>query len=229
MQLEGRTALVTGTSRGIGPAIVRALRGEGARVLCHARTMEAADAAARDLGGEPGAGDLGDEPGIADVAAQVRALAPELHVLVHNAGILERGSIDDATRADLEACFAVNVLAPIGLTQALLGPLRAADRARVVVVSSTMGQFSGGMTGGSLPYRVSKAAVNAFVACTATELAADSILVNAMHPGWVKTAMGGAAAPVTPEEAAVTALHLATLPDGAPSGRFWRDCAEIPW
>ncbi len=229
MQINGRTALVTGTSRGIGPAIARAFADQGGRVICHARTEDDARRAAEEVGGEPVAGDLGDAAGIAEVAARVATLAPELDVLVHNAGVLRRGGVDDALRDDLDVCFAVNVVAPIGLTQALLPQLRAADAARIVVVSSTMGQFAGGMTGGSLPYRVSKAAVNAFVACTATELAGDGILVNAMHPGWVKTAMGGPAATVTPEEAAVTALYLATLPDGGPTGRFWRGCLEIPW
>ena len=141
MLLDGQTALVTGTGRGLGPAIAGALGSEGARLLCHARTSEDAHRAAQDLGGEPVWGDLSGEEGIAAVAEQALALAPALDVLVHNAGILRRGGAADARRADIEACFAVNVLAPFGLTQALLPALRRAGHARIVVISSTMGQF----------------------------------------------------------------------------------------
>ncbi len=229
MLLDGQTALVTGTGRGLGPAIVTALKSEGARVLCHARTEIDARRASIDLGGEPVWGDLGTADGVAAAAAQAAQLAPQLHVLVHNAGVLRRGGVADAQRSDIEDCFAVNVLAPVGLTQALLPSLRAAGHARVVVVSSTMGQFTSGMRGGSLPYRISKSAVNAFVANTASELAGDGILVNAMHPGWVRTDMGGSSASVAPEEAAKMALQLATLDAGGLTGRFWRDGVEIPW
>ena len=149
--------------------------------------------------------------------------------LVHNAGILLRGSAADVDRGALERSFAVNAVAPVLLTEALLPALRAARSARVVVVSSTMGQLAGGMSGGSLPYRMSKAAANVFVANCAAELARDGILLNAMHPGWVRTDMGGAGASVSVEEAAATALRLATLPDDGPSGRFHRRDEEIPW
>ncbi len=229
MLLDGQTALVTGTGRGIGPAIVTALKTEGARVLCHARTEIDARRAAIDPGGEPVWGDLSTADGVHEVGVQAALLAPRLHVLVHNAGVLRRGGVADALRSDIEYCVAVNVLAPFGLTQALLPSLRAARLARIVVVSSTMGQFTSGMRGGSLPYRISKSAVNAFVANTASELAGDGILVNAMHPGWVRTDMGGPSANVEPEQAARMALQLATLDAGGATGRFWRDGVEIPW
>ncbi len=229
MQLAGVHALVTGTSRGIGPAIAQALAAEGALVLCHARTETAARAAAEVVDGTPIWGDLSRPEEIVDIASQVRSATGDLGVLVHNAGILRRGSIDDVSRADIEDVLAVNVYAPVFLTQALLAPLRAGGRARIVVVSSTMGQLSGGMSGGSLPYRLSKTAVNAFVANTAAELQRDGILVNTMHPGWVHTDMGGAGASVAPETAARTALMLATLPDDGPTGRFFRDGREIDW
>jgi NAD(P)-dependent dehydrogenase (short-subunit alcohol dehydrogenase family) len=229
MDLDGRTALVTGTSRGIGPAIARALRARGARVLCHARTRDGAERAAADLDGVPVWGDLEGQDQLDALAGQVLGLAPVLHVLVHNAGVLLRGAAADVARTDLERSLAVNAIAPALLTRSLLPALRAARSARVVVVSSTMGQLSGGMSGGSLPYRMSKAAVNVFVANCAAELARDGILINAMHPGWVRTDMGGSGATVTVEQAAATAMRLATLPDGGPSGRFHRGDEEIPW
>jgi NAD(P)-dependent dehydrogenase (short-subunit alcohol dehydrogenase family) len=138
------------------------------------------------------------------------------------------GRIDDMTPEALSNTWAVNVVAPIFLTQALLEPLRA-GQARIVVVSSTEGQLARGMPGGSLSYRVSKTAVHAFVANAACDLAPDGIIVNAVHPGWVKTDMGGESAVVEPREAGENIAWLASFPDGGPTGRFYFQRREIPW
>ncbi len=230
MKLAGRTALVTGTSRGLGLAIARVFSAEGARVLCHARTREAALAAAQIVGGEPVWGDLSAQEGVLETAAQATALAPELHVLMHNAGIGSPGTIEQHSREQFDRVMAVNAAAPLFLTQALLGPLRAAGRAgRIVIVSSDSGQFSVAKNGVAFPYRMSKAAVNMLTLNLAAALAADGILVNAMHPGWVRTDMGGPDAPVSPADAAETVLHLASLPDGGPSGRLWQEQRQVDW
>jgi NAD(P)-dependent dehydrogenase (short-subunit alcohol dehydrogenase family) len=229
VELEGRNALVTGTSRGIGPHIARGLARLGARVLCHARREEDAERLAAEVGGVPIAGDLGHADGIRQVAEQSAAAADALHVLVHNAGVLHSGRIDDVTPEGFDDSIAVNVGAPLFLTQALLPQLRAAGGARIVVVSSRAGALMEGMSGGHMAYRISKAAVNAFVNNLSAELARDGILVNSMHPGWVRTDMGGAGAAIEPEEGARTAIFLATLPDGGPSGRFWQNEREIDW
>jgi NAD(P)-dependent dehydrogenase (short-subunit alcohol dehydrogenase family) len=231
VSLSGKNALVTGTSRGIGPAIARGLAAEGARVLCHARREADAHTLAEELAGVPVVGDLSTEEGIASIAAQAAAAAPELHVLVHNAAINPRGqeSFDEVERAIFEDVMRVNVIAPLFLTQALLGPLRAAGSARVVVLSSGAGQFAGPLPGDGLSYRVSKAAVNAVTAVAAAALRDDGILVNTMNPGWVQTDMGGPGADLTPEEGADTALFLATLPDDGPTGRFFYQRREIDW
>jgi NAD(P)-dependent dehydrogenase (short-subunit alcohol dehydrogenase family) len=230
VRLAARTALVTGTSRGLGLAIARSFSAEGARVLCHARTREAAVAVAGAVAGEPVWGDLSTQEGVLDTAAQATALAPKLHVLVHNAGIGSPGTIEQHSREQFDRVFAVNAAAPLFLTQALLGPLRAAGRAgRIVVVSSDSGQFSVAKNGVAFPYRMSKAAVNMLTLNLAAALAGDGILVNAMHPGWMRTDMGGPDAPVSPADAAETALHLASLPDGGPSGRLWHEQRQVDW
>lgn len=231
MTLAGKNALVTGTSRGIGPAIARALAADGARVLCHARREDDARALADELGGVAIAGDLATEEGVAAVAEQTIAAAPQLHVLVHNAAInpRPRESFDEVEREVFDEVLRVNVLAPLFLTQALLGPLRAAQGARVVVLSSQSGQLSDGMPGDAMSYRVSKTAVNAVTAVAAAALRQDGILVNTMHPGWVRTDMGGDEAPLSPADGADTAIYLATLPDDGPTGKFFQERREIPW
>jgi NAD(P)-dependent dehydrogenase (short-subunit alcohol dehydrogenase family) len=231
VELTAKNALVTGTSRGIGPAIARGLAARGARVLCHARREEPARALAEELGGVPIVGELATEEGIASIAAQTAAAAPELHVLVHNAATNPRGheQFDEVDRELFQDVLRVNVMAPLFLTQALLGPLRAAGSARVVVLSSGAGQFAGPLPGDGLSYRVSKAAVNAVTAVAAAALSADGILVNTMNPGWVKTDMGGPGAELEPEEGADTAIYLATLSDDGPTGRFFYKRREIDW
>jgi NAD(P)-dependent dehydrogenase (short-subunit alcohol dehydrogenase family) len=221
---------VTGTSRGLGLEIARLFSAEGARVLCHARTREAAVTVAGTLVGEPVWGDLSTQEGVLEIATQATTLAPELHVLVHNAGIGSPGAIQQHSREQFDRVMAVNAAAPLFLTQALLGPLRAAGRAgRIVIVSSDSGQFSVAKNGVAFPYRMSKAAVDMLTLNLAAALAGDGIFVNAMHPGWMRTDMGGPDAPVSAAEAAKTALYLACLPAGGPSGRLWQEQRQVDW
>ena len=115
MRLSGKNALVTGTSRGIGPAIASALAEEGARVLCHARSEADARARAEELSGVAIFGELSTEDGIASIAGQAIAAAPKLHVLVHNAATNPRGHepFDEVERGIFEDVLYVNVFAPL--------------------------------------------------------------------------------------------------------------------
>ena len=228
MDMAGRTALVTGASRGIGAAVAEVLAEQGAHVICHARSEQAARAAAARVGGSAVFGEFDELAGVQQVAAQTRALTGELHALVHVAAVLHLDRLDDIAPGPLETTLAVNLIAPIFLTQALLAPIRA-GRGRIVVVSSSEGQLALGMPGGSLSYRISKTALHAFVANAASDLASDGVLVNAVHPGWVKTDMGGESAVVEPREAGEHVAWLAGLPDGGPTGRFYHERREIPW
>jgi NAD(P)-dependent dehydrogenase (short-subunit alcohol dehydrogenase family) len=152
-------------------------------------------------------------------------------VLVNNAGILEDREQDslsipvDLFREHLE----VNVVGALRMAQVVVPLMRRAGWGRIVNLSSTMGQFEGGLDGGYTGYRVSKAALNALTKTMAYDLRDEPIRVNVMHPGWVRTRMGGPGARESPEEAADTALFLATLPADGPTGRFWRSKRQIPW
>ena len=234
--MSGRVCVVTGASRGLGKATALGLARLGATVVLLARDERLLSAARDEVAAESGnphvstiVADLASFADIRTGAQELSARHEAIHVLVHNAGVLHRGRIDEVTPADLDDTIAVNVAAPLFLTQALLPQLRAAGGARIVVVSSRAGALREGMSGGNMAYRISKAAVNAFTNNLAAELAGDGILVNAMHPGWVRTDMGGPSASVSPEDGARTAIFLATLPDGGPSGRFWQEEREIDW
>jgi NAD(P)-dependent dehydrogenase (short-subunit alcohol dehydrogenase family) len=99
---------------------------------------------------------------------------------------------------------------------------------RIVNVSSGQGQLSD-MGAGTPAYRISKTALNALTRIIAAEFTGSGILVNSMCPGWVRTDMGGSSAPRTTAQGADTAVWLATLPDGGPSGGYFRDRKAIPW
>lgn len=223
-------ALVTGTSRGIGREIAAQFAAAGAHVLCHARHAEDARAVAAELGGIPVWGDLSNADGVADVARQVTEAAPALQLLVHNAAVNPRPDerLDDVELATFRAVQAVNVEAPLLLTQALLGPLRAGAPSHVIVVSSEAGQLSTGLGANGVSYRVSKAAVNAFAIVAALTLREDGIRVNAVHPGWARTDMGGAAAPLSPEQGARTVVELA-LRDDEPTGLMFDSSGAVDW
>ncbi len=105
--------------------------------------------------------------------------------------------------------------------------LRASGHGRIVNVSSEAGSLAS-LGGGTPAYSMSKAAMNALTRMLATELRESGILVNSVCPGWVATEMGGSGGrPV--EEGATSVVWAATLPDGGPTGGFFRDGRPLPW
>ena len=99
---------------------------------------------------------------------------------------------------------------------------------RIVNISSGMGQLSE-MESGYPAYRISKTALNAVTRIFSQQYAGKGVLVNSVCPGWVRTDMGGAEAERSPEQGADTVVWLATLPEGGPSGGFFRDREPIAW
>lgn len=236
MAAAARIALVTGGNRGIGYEICRQLARHRLAVVLTARDAAEGRAAARRLQDEGLQVEFHrlDVTSCRSVRACVAAVAERrgrIDVLVNNAGILidPRGSrfLDsklDTYRDTLET----NLIGPLQLAQAVVPLMRANGYGRIVNVSSGQGQLAG-MGAGTPAYRMSKTGLNALTRILAAEFKDRNILVNSMCPGWVRTGMGGEAAPRTPEQGADTALWLATLPDGGPNGGFFRDRKPIPW
>jgi NAD(P)-dependent dehydrogenase (short-subunit alcohol dehydrogenase family) len=222
---DRRAALVSGANRGIGAEIARRLAADhGFVVFAGARDPD-------DV--EEGDGIIPIEldvidPDTVDAAQELLGSDPgHLDALVNNAGV--HGDPIGVVDYDLDRAhevLEVNTFGPWRLCQAFVPLLRRSSQPRIVNVSSGAGQLSD-MNGGRAAYRVSKAALNALTRTLASD--ERGIKVNTMCPGWVRTDMGGSAAPRSVEEGADTAVWLATLPDDGPTGGFFRDRKPIPW
>lgn len=228
---DGRVAVVTGANRGLGRAIALGLARLGHQVRVAARDRTAAEQVAAELRSEGLAAsalvlDVADDASVAAAASTVASA----DILVNNAAILPDNGVSaldvplDIVRRTLE----VNTTGAIALMQIAAPAMRKRGYGRIVNVSSDWGSIAL-MASHQLAYRVSKAALNAATRVFADELKADGVLVNAMHPGWVRTEMGGPQALLEPEVAADTALWLATLPAGGPTNGFFKERAPHPW
>ena len=187
-KLNGKIALVTGGSRGIGAATVRALAGQGARVIVHyGANADRAKALADEIrasGGEAhivGA-DLEQPDGAFVLAMGVKKITRKLDILIANAGVGKAATLEDTTVADFDRLFAVNVRAPYFILQQLLPIL--SDGASVIFTSSLAARAQ---VGSLSAYAASKGAVNALVKQLAPALGARNIRVNAVAPGVIET------------------------------------------
>ena len=225
--------LVSGSNRGIGREVARQLAELGHHVVVTARDPAAAERAAEELadGGRLSVKaeqlDVADQVSVDRLGERLASEPGRLDVLVNNAGVY-----GDPTRAasasldDAHLTMETNLFGAWRLTQAMLPLLRRSKHPRIVNVSSGGGQLSE-MNGGYPGYRFSKTALNALTRVLSQE--EPGILVNSVCPGWVRTDMGGPAAPRSVEEGADTVVWLATLPDDGPTGGFFRDRKPIAW
>jgi NAD(P)-dependent dehydrogenase (short-subunit alcohol dehydrogenase family) len=198
-----RTALVTGGNRGIGLVACRQLADSGMRVVLGARNPEKGEDAARKLRDEglevtSEQLDVADSQSVEDCVRRLADAGTEIDVLVNNAGVYPTEGVFSMSEETFETALGVNTVGPFRTCRALVPGMMQRGYGRVVNVSSGGGSFGEGL--GPAAYAVSKAALNALTLKVSQAVHGD-VKVNAMCPGWVRTAMGGSGAPRSSETA----------------------------
>ena len=243
---EPKVALITGANKGLGLETGRQIGKLGYTVLLGSRDALKGEVAARQLRDDGVDArvmklDVTKQAEIDAVALQIESEFGKLDVLVNNAGVMiEKGwtknTTSETTLENLRATFEANVFAVFAVTKALLPLVMKSEAGRIVNVSSILGSVSLQATKGSptystklFAYNASKAALNMLTISLAHELRKTNIKVNSAHPGWVKTDLGGSAAPMSVVDGAKTEVQLATLCEDGPTGGFFHSGHEIAW
>lgn len=243
MNLHEKVAVITGANRGLGLALSRQLAAQGILVVLTSRDKHKGLVICKELTKEELM--VRYHPLDVDHAASIAQLKDfvvkefgRCDILVNNAGIFPDAAYAkaDDPRANvlhveldtIKQTMQTNVYGPLLMCQAFLPLMRQNGYGRIINVSSGLGQLSE-MGKGFPSYRLSKTAINALTRMIAAEVDGENILVNSVCPGWCRTDMGGPEATRSVEQGVETMAWLATLPDGGPTGKFFRDKEEIAW
>ena len=228
------TVLITGANRGIGLELARAYAGGGDRVFAACRKPADAEALNALAAGSNGAVsvhalDVADGASVAALAASLAGVA--IDILINNAGVIggPRQSLADTDFDAWADALAIMTIGPFRVAQALLPNIEASAGAKVMTVTSQMGASTWPF-GGTYAYVSAKAGVNSVMRALAIDLKPKGIIVSLVHPGWVKTDMGGAGADITPQESAVGIHKVIAGLTLETTGTFYKWNGDIhPW
>jgi NAD(P)-dependent dehydrogenase (short-subunit alcohol dehydrogenase family) len=229
------TVLITGANRGLGLEFTRQYAGDGWRVFACCRDPDRADALQAAANDNPGAVSVH----ALDVTdhGRIDALARELHdqpldVLLNNAGVYgpRKMVLSQLDYRAWEQVLAVNVLAPVKMAESFFKQVAASERKVIACLSSGMGSIGGNTSGRHYLYRTSKAALNAAVKSLAIDLRPLGVTAVALHPGWVRTDMGGEDADLAPADSARAVRQVIDRLNLDDSGKFLSyDGSLIAW
>ena len=225
--------LITGANRGIGLELTRQVLSQGHQVLATCRDPDNADelkALASDGDLQVERCDIG-KPG--DIASLVDTVGGKpIDVLINNAGIYgpRDAVLGNLSREPWVEVMEIDLIAPMMLTQALLPNIQAGSEKRVAFLSSKMGSIADNSSGGSYMYRTAKAALNQAIKSLAMDLQEQNIIALSLHPGWVRTAMGGPNGLIDTQTSASGLLAVISSATEKDSGEFIAyDGKRIPW
>lgn len=223
-----QTVLITGSNRGIGLEFVRQYAADGWRVIATCRNPIGLGDLATTAGDIQVHGlDVTDHAQIDRLAGELSAI--KIDLLINNAGVY--GPLDDDSDHDAwSQVMRVNAMAPLRIANAFAGHLAADGGGMIASVTSKMGSIAENTSGGAYIYRSSKAALNAAMVSLSHDLRADGIIVAVLHPGWVRTDMGGVNGLIDPP-ASVAGMRrvLAGLKPADSGGFFAYDGARVAW
>lgn len=229
------TVLITGASRGLGLEFCKQYAADGWDVLacCRApqRAAELADLVTRYPRVQMLALNVAEFAQIDALAAQLQNTA--IDVLINNAGIYSDAPGHGFGHLDYTAwtkSLTVNALAPVKMAEAFLPHLMRGEQRKLVSITSLMGSIADNSSGGSIIYRSSKATLNAAMKTLAIDLKDSAISVLLLHPGWVKTAMGGLNAPLEAPHSIAEMRRVIAAFNLEQSGSFLKyDGTPLPW
>jgi len=226
--------LVTGSNRGIGLELVKAFAAKSWRVFAACREPDDAvdlqEVSARHPLLSVHRLDVADPGQIRHLAAELRDLP--IDILFNNAGIFgpERQGFGETDPEGWLQTLRVNTIAPLLMAESFVDNVSRSSRKVMASVGSLLGSLADNTSGGYYAYRTSKAGVHMVMRGLAADLAPRGVIAVSFHPGWVRTRMGGAKAPVSPEQSAAGIQRVLLELTPAQNGRFFDfEGHELPW
>lgn len=235
-----RVAVVTGANRGIGFELVKRLTADrDITVILAARTHAKASAAAKKLKMPNVVAEELDVSSQASITHFIKRLGStygRCDILINNAGVSldrQQSNFNDATVYNIDPkiihqTIVTNAFGPMYLMRAIVPMMQKQKFGRVVNVSSILGSLQH-MDENVPAYRLSKLMLNGMTRMFAAENTQSNVKINSVHPGWVRTDMGGKSAPRSIADGAKSVLWAAQLPDDGPSGGFFYDGKKMEW
>ncbi len=236
------TVLITGANRGLGFGLAEVYAADGWTVLACCRAPKSATdlkALADSSQGKVSIHqvDVADHASIDALAASLKGQPIDVllnvagyygkHIVTEPGGLQEFGTSD---YAEWDKIFRINVFSPMKMSEALIENIAASEHKKLVTLSSILGSIGGNDMGKMYPYRASKAAVNALMRSMSFDLKEKGITAVPLHPGWVRTEMGGPKADISPDESVNGMKKVIDGLTPADAGRFMAyDGSELPW